>query len=253
MLGFPFFSGMLLARNADWDLVPAAVAVLAVFLIREPILVLSRQRFVWTDLQPRTLTAQRALLVVCPALVISTLWLSQVLPLGWFAALGAVAAILLAIDIHAVARKRGRSVGYQVAGAAGLAGSAAVAYLAGGREPDLNLALLWAVHTIHGTASVLVVHAGIEARKMKPHTGGHRAKKQAAIVWHVVHAVVAAVFALAGRPGLTLALLVPWFVHILDLLRLDRPSFLRIPLRGVGLRELALSTGFTVLVLAALW
>jgi hypothetical protein len=74
----------------------------------------------------------------------------------------------------------------------------------------------------------------------------------AAALWLGVHLLVTLALLLAGRSGLALALAVPLAVHAADLARLRKPEFLRTPLRKVGFRELALSSLFSVLVVAAL-
>ena len=52
MLLFPFVSAAILTKTWTWDFVLAALAMLAVFLLREPLTVLLRQKFVWKRRRP---------------------------------------------------------------------------------------------------------------------------------------------------------------------------------------------------------
>ena len=56
-----------------------------------------------------------------------------------------------------------------------------------------------------------------------------------------------------GRAILGLSLALSAALHLADLVRLRDPQFLRLPLTRVGLRELAVSGFFSILVLAGLW
>jgi hypothetical protein len=152
-----------------------------------------------------------------------------------------------------VVRKRQRSVPLQLLGAAGLTGSAALAYLAGGRLPDMILLLLWLVQLVHYTGSVLVVHGMIEARRARAQRDLDRAKRRAAIRWQIVQGTTAAALALLGTPLLTVALILPLTIHSFDLASLDRPESLTMPLKRIGFRELGVSGAVSFLTVIALW
>jgi hypothetical protein len=252
MLLFPLVSALILTRTWSWDFVPAVGAALAVFLIREPLVVVARQRYVWKDKRPETAAAHRSLAAFGALAALSGAWLMALAPLGWLIALGLVAAGLTAAYIYGALHNLQRSPLLQIAGAVGLTASALLPYLALGRLPDERLLLLMAAQVIHGAGSVLVIHARLEAaRALKtgamPHT-----RHVAAASWLVLHAIVAAALALTGRPWLGLILAIPLAVHAVDLARLKDPQFLRTPLRRVGFRELGISTVFSILVVAVL-
>ena len=94
------------------------------------------------------------------------------LPLVWLVGLAAAAFVLTGTSIYVAFRNWQRSALMQIIGAAGLSGSAVLAYLAGGLAPDRTLFLLWIVYVVHGTGSVLTVHARIETRRRPGENAG---------------------------------------------------------------------------------
>jgi hypothetical protein len=253
MLLFPLVSAMILTGRWNWSLVAAASAALAVFLLREPLLVMARQRYVWQDVRPETAAARRSLLAFGTLLAASGAWLAEVVALPWLIGLGLAAAALTAVAIYGALHNLQRSPLLQIAGAVGLAGSALLPYLSAGLSPDTRLWLLVGAHVVHGGGSVLVVHARIEAaRALKTNSPTH-SRHTVAVLWLVLHALAAAVLLVEGAPLLGLILSIPCGVHATDLARLNDRQFLRTPLRRVGFRELGLSTVFSVLVVVALF
>ena len=248
MLLMPFVSAAVLARNWSWDTVPALLAALAVFILREPLVVLLRQRYVWTQPRPETALAWRTLWMAGPVLVLAGVWLAARLPTRWVLLLGSLAVVLAGVSVYGTLRNRQRSALLQVSVAVGLSSSALLAYLAAGRTPDAAVLLLWAAHVVQSTGSLLVVHARLEARR-----GGGPKKRGLALASQLGQAAVVAGFWAAGRPLLAAALALPLAIHLADLARLDHPDFLRLPLERVGVRELTLGLTFSVLTLAALW
>ena len=234
------------------NLLPATVGAISVFLLREPLIVLLRQRYVWADLKPETLAAQRSVWLFGGRVAVSGAWMLCVLPTRWLLALALIGALLTGVSVHGALRNRQRSPILQIAGAAGLASSAFVAYLATGHLPDETLMLLWAAHWLHSGGSVLVVHARLEAVRAARGGASPSPRVRAAFAWHAALMAVAMVLYLAGLRLLSVTLLFPLAIHLIDLFRLSEPSFLRTPLRIVGLRELAISIVFSVLVLWAL-
>ena len=247
MLLMPFVSAAILARNWTWETLPALLAALAVFVLREPLVVLLRQRYVWTQPHPEAAAARRTLWVAGLALVFAGGWLMVRLPAVWVLTLGGLAAGLAAVSVYGSLRNRQRSVPLQVFAAIGLSSSALLVYLAAGCTPDTAVLLLWTAHVVESAGSLLVVHARLEAR----HRGG--AKKALAVAGQLGQAAVVVAFWVAGKPLLAAALALPLAVHTADLARLGHPSSLHLPLQQVGVRELALGLTFSVLTLAALW
>jgi hypothetical protein len=246
MLLFPFVSGAALAGNWRAALVPALFAAVAVFLAREPIGVLLRKR-------PEVEAARRTLWLAGMVLSVCGIWLIFVVPVMWLVLLAAAGLVLTVVYVRAVILGRQHSVPLQLAGAAGLTASAALAYLAAGRQPDVVLLLLWLAQTVHYTGSVLKIHALIEARRQKPGVAADRPQKRGAVAWLVVQLAFAAGFSMAGYPLLGVALLLPCLLHGLDLRHVDDPKKRKIRLRTVGFRELGLSAAFSALIVLALW
>lgn len=252
MLLFPLVSAMILTRRWEWSLAAAVAAGLAVFLLREPLLVLARQRYVWRESRPESAAARRSLLVFGGLLAASGAWLAAVAPLPGLIGLGLAAAALTGVAIYGALHNLQRSPMLQIAGAAGLTASALLPCLAAGLTPDATLLLLIAAHIAHSGGSVLVVHARLEAARALKSNTALRDRPVAAVAWLVLHAITAAALAAGGALGLGLILVVPLGVHAADLARLRDPQFLRTPLRRVGFRELGLSAIFSALVVAAL-
>ncbi len=238
-------------RSFSVAFVPAILAALALFLVREPLLVLARQRFVWLQFRPETGVARRTLLIAFSALLFSGLWLMALVPLVWLVGLAAAAFVLTGTSVYVAFRNWQRSALMQIIGAAGLSGSAVLAYLAGGLAPDRTLFLLWIVHVVHSTGSVLTVHARIEARRGPGGSAGKHIK--AAVTWQIAQATFAATLLAFGEVLLAVALAAPLCLHSLDLARLTKSAFRKTPLKKVGFRELGVSMSFSVLVLVALW
>ncbi len=253
MLGFPFFSAAILARSWNWTLIPAAFAALGVFLLREPLIVLLRQHYVWRDRRPETAAARRTTLLFAPVVAVSGLILLIRLPLAWVAGLGGLGAALLAAYLYGSLRGLQRSTLLQGAGSIGLTASAALAWLAAGRRPDATLGWLMLAQWLHSIGAVTTVHARLEAiqarRSKKTLT---RRQTLSAWIFQCVQAAAAGSAWLLS-PWLAAGLALGVAVHVLDLLRLKDEEFLATPLRRVGLRELTLSFIASILVIAGLW
>ena len=254
ILLFPFLSAVVLAGGGNLLSLAAFAAAMAAFMAREPLIVVSRQRWVWKQPKPETEAAWRTLWIVLPIAALSgvALWLGGV-DMTWLLGLGAVAVTLTAVSVYATLHQLQRSTALQVVGSFGLTLSAALAWLSAGRAPDRTLALLVAAQTIHATGGVLTVHARLEALQSRKAAAPKLAERTAALGWQAVQALAAAWAAFTGEPLLALSLAVPLAIHLFDLLRLDRESVLRTPLKTVGFRELFLSLLVSVLIVVALW
>jgi hypothetical protein len=253
MLLVPFVSALVLARQINWEVLPAAVAVVGVFLIREPLVVLWRQAAVWKDRRPETDAAKRSLVWYGPPVLVAGLILLWRLPPTPLASLGVLAGCLLAISTYLVVHNRRRSVVLQVSSAAGLNASAVVAWLAVHPDLDSRIGWLWGLQFAHSAASLLAVHARLEARIAAHTSRDVDEMRRRALVAQGLLLLSAAALAAQNRFVLALALLFSGCLHATDLHRLRDPRFLEMPLTRVGLRELAISFAFSVLVLVGLW
>jgi len=253
MVLLPFLSAWILARGGAWTVLAALAAVLAIFLLREPLLVLLRQRYRWSQPRVETPAARRTLAVLTPVLALSGTMLVWRIPIGPIAVLGGLAAALMGLYLWGALNNLQRSPWLQAAGAVGLSASAPLCYLAAGRDLNETVALLWAAHAVHGTASVLVIHARLDAMLAVRRGNPVEMRPKACLAAQYGGLLFAAALAVAGLPLLGVAVLFPLVVHAFDLRRLADPAFLNVRLQKVGLRELAISTVYSVLVVAGLW
>ncbi len=245
MLLIPFVSALVLARELTWEVAPAAVAVLGVFVVREPLVVL------WRGFGP-TAAAWRSLAWYGPAILLSGLVLLWRLPAAPLVALGGFAGVMLAASTCLVARNRRRSVLLQTLSAAGLNASALVAWLAVRPRIEPPVLWLWGLQFAHSFAALLAVHARLEAR-IAARTSAERAeaRRRAGIAQALLFAAALALAA-AGRWGLAAAVAFSGAVHAADLRRLRRPAFVQTPLTHVGVREVAISAAFSAMLLVGL-
>lgn len=253
MLLLPFVSALVLARRLDWEILPATVAVLVVFLVREPLVVLWRQVAVWKDRRPETAAAWRSLACYAPAIAVATGLLFWRLPAGPLVALGLMAGALLLVSTYLVVHNRRRSVALQVSSAAGLSASAVLAWLAVRPQVEEAILWLWGLQFAHSTAALFAVHARLEARIAARASRELDQARRRAVVAQALLLAVAALFGALGNWGLAGALALSGGLHSADLWRLRSPRFAEIPLQRVGLRELALSTVVSAMLLVGLW
>lgn len=254
MLLTPFLAAAILARQVRWPELAGFVAVICSLAIKDPLVVLARQRLVWKQEHPETRAARQyaalelLLLAVCgAALVLARGW-QPFLPLF----LGAGVFTILAVMVNV--RNRQRSEWFQVASAAALTSTSLVACLAAQGSIAEWCWWLWLLSALQAAAGIFVVHARLDAmvaaRKGKTADAGSR---RAAFLADGVLVLAAAYFAAAGRLWLAAALLVASAAYALELRRQKRPGSLEMPLKRVGLQALALSISYAVLVVIGLW
>lgn len=251
----PFLATAILAGRWSWALIPAFCFVFAGFLIREPLLIVFRlQRHGNPDgyAKPLRWFAGEALLA---ALSFAALLYAGVpaVPLVVLALFGAA---FTGLAVWMALQNRQRSTILQLAAVAGLSASALAAALALRHEVPAWAWWLWAMVTLHGVASVLSVHARLEARIASAKgnvVASPELKRQAytATALQAVAAVPAVV--LTGHWLMAVPLLFSAVAHGWELRRLSRPEVLRERLQAVGFRMLGVSIVHTLLVIWALW
>jgi YwiC-like protein len=258
MLLQPFLASLLVLHQLTWQVAPALGAVILVFLAREPLIVLARQKWVWRGERPESAAAQRYLavelflLALCGALLL-TIW-----PVWVLGTLGGAAAALTAIAVYMTVRNRQRAVWLQALSAAGLSSSALAACLATAPAIPVWGWWMWGLHAGHFLAAILVVHARLEARIALRKPGGRLTeaffamRRQATVVQ--VGMVIAAVTLFAiGRWFYGAALAGSAMFHFADLYNLHSARALSLPMRTVGKRALSASIMFTLLAVAGSW
>jgi hypothetical protein len=253
MLLQPFLGALMVYRRLAWPLLPALAAVVLVFLVREPLIVVARQKWTWRVLRPETAAARRRLLVEFALLAASGVALSFAWPWPVLGILAGSAGLLTALAVDRNVRGRRRAIWFQAVSAAGLGSSGLAACLSvEGHIPGWAW-WFWGLHAAHYLAAILVVHAGLDSR-VAARTAARKSGSQpfpVAATWIAVLFVVAGVgLASAGRPFYGAALLLSGLFHLGTLRGLTTGRSLDLPLRKVGLRAMALSIAITILLVA---
>ncbi|MBI5283398.1 MAG: YwiC-like family protein [Candidatus Solibacter usitatus] len=244
----PFVAALLVAGRLNGEAALALAAVLAAFLVREPLIVLARQRWVWREQRAEAAVARKWLLIW--GLAVAGSGGALVWRWGWREAglMGAGAAALTGIAVWMTVNNRQRSAWLQVASCGGLTFSAvASARAVSGGFPQWAW-ILWGLCWLQGVAGILTVHTRLEAltgKKTGKTENRFRPQAWAAVGLMAGVAVGLAVkgaWLLAPAPGLA-ALAHGWE---LAAMRLETR------LKVVGLRAMSLSIGYALLVVAAL-
>jgi len=255
MLLQPFAGALIVLHKLAWPVLPALAAVVLVFLLRDPLTLLARQRWVWRDKRPESAVALRYLVVEVVLLALAGGALLLVWPLGILAVLAGAAGALTVLAVYMTVRNRQRAVWLQALSAAGLSSSALAACLAIARTIPVWGWWMWGLHAAHFLGGILVVHARLEARiaarKATPvlTEAFQRMRNQATSVEALL------VFA-AIAPAATLrffyaaALALSGAFHLMDLYNLHTERALAMPLKTAGKRALTVSIVFGLLIVA---
>jgi len=255
MLLQPFIATLLVYHRLTWQALPALAAVVLVFLARDPLTVLARQKWVWRGERPETGEARRYLavelifLALCGGMLL-TAWSLRIL-----AALGGAAGALTILAVYMTVRNRQRAVWLQALSAAGLSSSALAACLAVSPAVPAWGWWIWGLHAAHFLGGILVVHVRLEARIGLRKPGSQPTKKflrmrrEAALV-QVGFAMIAVALLARGLLFYGGALAGSAVFHLVDLYRLHTLQALSLPMKTVGKRALMASIVFMLLVVA---
>jgi hypothetical protein len=254
MLLTPFFAAAILLRRVHWSEFVALVAVACAFAIKDPLVVMGRQRFVWTQDRDETRGARKSALI--EFLVLTASGLILVLVRDWRALLplffGAATFTALAVTVNV--RNRQRSEWFQTASAVVLTATSLIACLAVENAIPNWCWLLWMLSAMQAAAGIFVVHARLDARiAARKGEAPPVSNRRAAFVCQGVLIAAAVYFAWTGRLLITVALIVAATGYLFDLMRQKRPSSLQLPLKSVGRQALGLSIAYTLLIIAGLW
>lgn len=254
MLFTPFFAAAILLRRIYWTELLALAAIACAFAIKDPLVVLARQRFIWTQRHSETKGAAR--LALMESLVLAMSGVTLLLLRDWrpFLPLFLAAASFTALAVTLTVRNRQRSAWFQTATAAALTATSLMACLAAQGSVPGWCWLLWALSAMQAAAGIFVVHARLDSRiasrKGQPPPSTNR---RAAFVCQGLLIAGAIYFTAAGRWWIGAALIVAASGYMLELLRQRTPASLQLPLRRVGLQALGLSIVYTLMVIAGLW
>lgn len=245
MLFLPFVAAAALLRLAAGPLFAALVLVLALFLLRAPLIVLARQKWVWRDLREETAPARSATLLLAVIASFAGITILLELPRAVWpvaAACGAAASGLMIISIWLAVRNKHHSVLFQAIGSVGLAASSLTVALAAGRPIPLAIWIVWAGSALHGVAAIPIVHARLALRRRQtpnlPRAGAGIAATAAA--------AAGTVLAGAEYQGVTTALIFSALAHSGEWLALRSPRTFR--LTRLGFRLMATSLLFTLIL-----
>jgi hypothetical protein len=238
MVMLPFLATAFLLHPAPARLLAAFLVVMALFLLREPLIVLARQRWVWRDAHAETGQARRFALGLSVLAILAAL--AAIPREAWPLALvcGAGAAVLMGVSIILAVRNRQHSVPFQVIGAVGLAGSSLAAALASGGVPGWAW-LLWGASSLHGAAAIPLVHARLALRRRQSPDLGRAA----------IGVILTLAASAAAMPSwLGVALLVSSLAHLAEWASLLLPGAGQASLSRLGVRLMAGSVCFTILL-----
>lgn len=254
MLLTPFFAAAILMRRVYWPELVALAAIAGVFAIKDPLVVLARQRFVWKQEHSETRTARRTaamealLLLVCGiALMLVGNWRTLV-PLF----LGAAGFTVLVVIV--TVRNKQRSEWFQVASAAALSATSLMACVSAiGSIPEW-CCLLWILCALQAAAGIFVVHARLDARiAARKNITVQSQSRRVAFVAQAVLILAGVLFGLFQQFWIAAALVLAALLYLLELRRQKQQRSLQISLKSVGLLVLAQSTVYTLILIVGLW
>jgi hypothetical protein len=254
MLLLPFLAGAILLRRVSWMEAIALAAIVLAFAVKDPLVVVARQRWVWNQPHPETRIARRWAALEILALAICGAALLYYGPRGAYILIGAGAAGFGALAIWVNVRNRQRAVWFQIASALALTSTSLLPGLSAlGLIPRWAWTL-WLLNALQSTAAIFVVHARLDARiAMRKSERGLSDNRRAAIVSIVVLVIAAGVFAVLQAPWVTAALILAVAGYAFELHRQQDARSLRSPLTHVGLQSLALAALYGTLIIAGLW
>ncbi len=252
MLLLPFLAGAILGKNWNADLAVSLMAVLLAFIIREPLTILARQRWVWRLGKPETETAKRALLWQTPLLLLCGFYLWTQLPKAPLAAMAAAGFVMTVAAVWMALHNLSRSIALQIISALTLSSTGLLAALAATSRLESWAWQLWALMSLHSMVGTFNVHARIE-KKLEGKTG--RPSQSAAMT----KAFIALLLALAVGAWFTpyrasaTPLAFSAALAAIELRRLSAPGAFQEPFTRVGLRMLSLSIAHLAVAVVALW
>jgi 4-hydroxybenzoate polyprenyltransferase len=253
MLGTAFIAGLVLARGVTWLTLVAAGAVVAAFLIRDSLVVIGRQRFVWRQPKPETAVARRFASALAVVLAACGAMLALARPWAVIAAFGMGAAALTALATFMTVRNRQRSPWMQMAVAIGLNASALAAWISVRPEIDRTVLWLWALLSANSIAGVETVHARLDARQALRTKDSHAVMVSRRNALIAIAALLAAgCAAVTWERWLIAPVIVAAAFYLWDLWKQRGAQELAVPLRRVGLIAMSFSIAYAAAVVALL-
>jgi hypothetical protein len=254
MLLIPFISAAILLRRANWLEFVALMAIGCALAVKDPLVVLARQRWIWRDEHPETSPAKRAVTIELALLAIcggALMWFGE-----WrgFALLSFIAVIFTLLAVFVNVRNRQRAKWFQLLSAAVLSSTCLAACLSAGSDIPRWCWALWLLSTLQATSGIFVVHARLDARigarKASINTGGTR---KTALICQLILALAGVVAVSSGWLWIAVSLFAAASCYLVELRRQKDESSLQMPLKRVGQQALTLSVAYALLIITGLW
>lgn len=252
MLATPFVVALILARGWDWLLIPGAVAVFFGFIVREPLVVIARQTWVWKSKRPETDLAWRSLGISAAVLAVCAYFLLGSLPAAPLLALAAMGGILTILAVWMTVKNRQRSIWLQVLSSTALSSTAVIAALCSTRTIPTWAWWVWGSLALHSLGGIFVVHTRLEA-KIAARTGVEGGLVNVAFAIQAAQVVLAIFLLWRGQGMLAIPFAVSAVLNTVELWRLRKPAALSEPLKRVGFRMLGASIAQALCVVLGLW
>lgn len=254
MLLTPFFAAAILLRRLYWPELVALIAIACAFAIKDPLVVMARQRFIWKQEHPESRPARKS--VIIEFLLLAASGLVLILVRDWrpfvplFLGAGAFTVLAVALNV----KNRQRSEWFQVASAVALSSTSLAACLAAEGAIPRWCWLLWILCALQAAAGIFVVHARLDARiAARKGKNPPAENRRAAYLSQAMLIAAALCFAAAGRLWISAALGIAAIAYLADLGRQRHASSLQMPLKQVGLQALGLSITYALAVIVGLW
>ena len=174
-------------------------------------------------------------------------------PLKATLALGLGVGAFSALAVMVNVKNRQRSTLFQIASAVALTSSSLAISLSAIGTIQIWCWWLWLFSALQAATGILVVHARLDARIALRNSNAKLEFRRKAQMAVVVLAGAAAIAGMQRHSLVAMALLVAVIGYTYDLYRQRDLNDLQRPLTSVGQRALALSSVFSILLIAGLW
>jgi hypothetical protein len=254
MLFTPMVCAAILARTWNWAEIAAFTAAFAALAAKDPMVILARQKFVWKQLHPETAVAGLWFAGWTLVLVLSGMVLLFSWPFKATLALGSGVGVFSVLAVMVNVKNRQRSTLFQIASAIALTSSSLATSLSATGTIQPWCWWLWLFLAMQAAAGILVVHARLDARiALRNAAKATQEFRRKALLAVGVLAAAAATAGVLRHSLVAVALLVAVLGYAYDLYRQRDANDLQRPLTSVGQRALALSSVFSILLIAGLW
>ncbi len=255
MLFTPMACVAILARTWHWVELATVVAAFAAMSVKDPVVLLLRERFVWKRAHADGPAARKwaaiwSVLLVASGVVLLMTW-PLVAVVAMAGSLGAFSGLAVWVNV----KNKQRSTLFQILSAAALTSSSLAMSLSAKGAIAGWCWWLWALLGAQAATGILVVHARLDAKiALKGKVADDGKFRRAAMV--AIAVLVCGAFYMlfsAHRPWLAVALMFAALVYSNDLRAQLNPENLEMPLMRVGRRALAMSSLYAALLIVGLW